>query len=125
MEKYFEGEVAFHDCREVDTYGAGGSDKAGFVQVMQGKADSAAMRKLDTQLAAHLLNLRPDVIGGTRAWHGDGSYTEAVYFTSQDDARKAEGQELPADAQKVMDSLMTTSMDIRFLDLPEPWMDSP
>src|ERR1700738_3462471 len=25
MEKYFDGEVTFHDCREVDTFRAGGS----------------------------------------------------------------------------------------------------
>src|ERR671923_523515 len=29
------GEVTFHDCAEVDLMGAGGSDEAGFVQVIQ------------------------------------------------------------------------------------------
>jgi hypothetical protein len=124
MEKYFEGDVTFHDCREVDTFRSGGSDDATFVQVMQGKADRAAMRELDAQFDAQLSNLRPEVIGGTRAWHGDGNYTEAVYFTSQDEARAGESQKLPPEAQKVMDTLTKTVEDLRFLDLPEPWLDS-
>jgi hypothetical protein len=124
MEKCFDGAVTFHDCAEVDSFRAGGSDDAGFVQVMQGKADRAALRELDAQFDAQLSELRPDVIGGTRAWHGDGSYTEAVYFTSQEEARKGESQQLPAGAQKVMDTLLTTVKDLHFLDLPEPWLDS-
>jgi hypothetical protein len=34
MSKLFSGEVTFHDCSEVVTARAGGSDDAGFVQVL-------------------------------------------------------------------------------------------
>ena len=44
--KAYDGEPTFHDCREADTMFGGGSNDAGFVQVIQGKAkDQAAMRK--------------------------------------------------------------------------------
>ncbi len=36
-EKYFSGDVTFHDSTAVDIFLNGGSDKAGFVQVMQGR----------------------------------------------------------------------------------------
>jgi hypothetical protein len=43
--KAFEGEVTFHDCREVDSLLDGGSDDAGLVQIMQGRAkDEKQMR---------------------------------------------------------------------------------
>ena len=43
--KAFDGDVIFHDCRDVDVLLDGGSDKAGFVEVMQGRAkDQVKMR---------------------------------------------------------------------------------
>src|SRR5438445_3837831 len=53
--KAFDGEVAFHDCREVDTALGGGTNDAGFVQVMQGKAkDKAKLRKQLPAMEAEL-----------------------------------------------------------------------
>ena len=41
----FDGAVTFHDCADVDVIFGGGSDRAGYVQVMQGTArEQAAMR---------------------------------------------------------------------------------
>ena len=35
--------------------------------------------------------MRPDLLGGLVAWHGDGgSFTQTSYFTSESDARLAE-----------------------------------
>src|SRR3954463_9394146 len=36
--KAYDGEPTFHDCTDVDTMFGGGSNDAGFVQVIQGKA---------------------------------------------------------------------------------------
>src|SRR3990170_4456014 len=33
-EKYFDGEALFHDCTRVETFLQGGSDEAGFVQII-------------------------------------------------------------------------------------------
>src|SRR4051812_26222977 len=32
----FDGDITFHDCSDVNTYRDGGSEDAGFVQVMEG-----------------------------------------------------------------------------------------
>ncbi|HSV66461.1 MAG TPA: hypothetical protein VLJ59_11220 [Mycobacteriales bacterium] len=48
--KLFSGEVTYHDCRQVVTFGRGGSDDAGFVQVIQGRVrDVDRMRALNEQ----------------------------------------------------------------------------
>ena len=48
MSKLFADDVIFHDCSEVVTVRAGGSDDAGFVQVMQGRTgDLARLREVD------------------------------------------------------------------------------
>ncbi len=89
--KAFAGEVTFHDCTEVDLLLGGGSDQAGFVQIMQGRAkDQQAMRGNDLEMEAELRRLRPDLLGGVLAWHGDGSFTQASYFTSEKEARENE-----------------------------------
>ena len=42
MERCFDGPVEFHDCEDVTLMMDGGSDDAGFVQVIRGKVDDAA-----------------------------------------------------------------------------------
>lgn len=118
----------FHDCTEVDLTNGGGSDDAGFVQVIQGKTtDVAKARELDSSMEPRLKELRPDVIGGIVAWHPqNGRYTNAIYFTSEAEARakekemeSAEGfQEFMREVEAISDG------EPKFLDLTEPWMSS-
>ena len=42
----FDDDITFTDCPDVDTFGAGGSDDAGFVQIMFGRADRATVNPL-------------------------------------------------------------------------------
>ena len=64
--KAFDGEVTFHDCGEVDSLLDGGSDDAGFVQIMQGWAkDQKQMRGQMTEMEGELRKVRPDLIGAT------------------------------------------------------------
>lgn len=89
--KAFDGDATFHDCRDVDLLFDGGSNDAGFVQVMQGRAkDQDQMRRREKEMEPELRPLRPDLIGGITAWHGDGTFTEVAYFTSEAEARKNE-----------------------------------
>ena len=45
--KLFTGEVTFHNCGEVLSYLRGGSDDAGFVQIIQGRvSDPARFREM-------------------------------------------------------------------------------
>jgi hypothetical protein len=89
--KAFDGEVTFHDCSEVDVLLGGGSEQAGFVQIMQARAkDQQAMRDRSPEMEAELRLIRPDLLGGVVAWHGDGSFTQTSYFTSEKEARENE-----------------------------------
>jgi hypothetical protein len=89
--KAFDGDVIFHDCTEVDLLLGGGSDRAGFVQIMQARAkDQQAMRDRDSEMEAELRRIRPDLLGGVVAWHGDGTFTQTSYFTSEHEARENE-----------------------------------
>jgi hypothetical protein len=117
--KAFDGEVTFHDCREVDEMFGGGSDDAGFVQVMQGRAkDQEQMRTRGKDLEPEMHKLRPDVIGGTVAWHGDGGFTQVVYFTSRDEARTNE--QAMAESPVFQEFMSLIDGDLTFYDLTNP-----
>ena len=121
--KYLEGEPTFHDCTEVDTLLRGGSDDAGFVQVIQGRAtDENRLRETLAQGESRLPEVRPDLIGGITARHDDGSFTEVAYFTSETAAREGEKRMEQEGDGPEWQSLVT---DIRFIDLRDPWLYSP
>src|SRR5438270_2467120 len=72
-------DATFHDCTEVDTLMGGGSNDARFVQIIQGRAKSQAdMRRLTGEMEQQLRKARPDILGITVAWHGDGGFTQTV-----------------------------------------------
>jgi len=71
-EKCFEGDVRFVDCPDVRQWLNGGSDAAGFVQIMQGHSrDRDRMHAVMTQNADRIQQLRPEIIGGTFSTFGD------------------------------------------------------
>jgi hypothetical protein len=118
-EKCFDGTVTFHDCPEVDTYRGGGSDEAGFVQVMQGHGDRDRLRELDSRFEPLLTETRPDLLGTVRAWDGD-VYTEAAYFASEAEARAAEVQEPPPEMAAAMQEWQEAMGEVTWFDLPRP-----
>jgi hypothetical protein len=104
--------VVFHDCGEVDVVFEGPSNDAGFVQVMQGRAkDQDTMRSRLKDLEPQLRTTRPDVLGVLVAWHGDGGFTQAVFFRSEQEARDNEramaNSELARELQNLLDGEMT------------------
>jgi hypothetical protein len=115
-------DVTFDDCSRVETLLGGGKDDAGFVQVMRGKvrdlgkANEMFARAADAEKV--LGAARPDVIGEVVAIHDDGDgYTDIVYFTSESDARAAEQQEMPADAQAMMQEFESALEVTEYFDL--------
>ncbi|MDX6201923.1 MAG: hypothetical protein QOJ83_1423 [Frankiales bacterium] len=122
MERHFSGPVTFHDCADVTMLLDGGSDDAGFVQVVQGRAkDIARVHGVVERSRPVLPKYRPDVIGATIAIDADGYFTETVAFRSEEEARRGETQEMPAEAKEVIDEEMMLLEDVRFLDLHHPW----
>ncbi len=121
-EQLFDGPVEFHDSEDVTLLLEGGSDRAGFVQVVSGTvADVDTLRTLmsDTH---DLHERRPEILGATLAIAGDGTFTETVAFTDESAARAAEaGVEMPEEARRAWESAVR---DVRFLDLRRPWFAS-
>lgn len=121
--KAYDGEPTFHDCSDIDTMFGGGSNEAGFVQVMQGRIkDQAELRRRLPEMEAELREQRPDILGILIAWHGDdGNFTQAIYFTSQDEARKYE-QETESSRTREEFMSMFDGMPA-FYDFPDPRFD--
>jgi hypothetical protein len=118
----------FHDCTLVDLMNDGGSDDAGFVQIIQGKTkDVDKARSMDSASQDQMRDMRPDVIGGLVAWHPqNGRYTNAIYFTSEAEARKNERESSSSpEFQKFMEEWGALSDgEPKFLDITEPWFSS-
>ena len=121
MEALFEGPVEFHDCDDVTLMLDGGSDDAGFVQVIRGKVDDpTTMKKMMTD-TEQLHEMRPEIIGGTLAIEEDGTFIETIAFTDEESARRGEQTAMPEDVRRAMDSAMH---DVSYADLHHPWFAS-
>lgn len=118
----------FHDCTLVDLMNDGGSDAAGFVQVIQGQVkDVEKARSLDSDAQDQMSKLRPDVIGGVVAWHPEnGRFTNAIYFTSEAAARAKEKETSSSpEFEEFMREMQANSVgEPKFLDITEPWYSS-
>jgi hypothetical protein len=121
FEKYIEGEPSFTNYTNVELQEEGGSDKAGFVQIIRTKGgDPEAFKKLDAELAPKMKELRPDVIGGFTAYEPDDA-TSVIYFTSQEEARKNESN---PEFQELAKRYMELQGEPTFYDLTDPWLES-
>lgn len=118
----------FHDCTLVDLINDGGSDDAGFVQVIQGKTtDVDKARELDKAKQGQMNEMRPDVIGGIAAWHPqNGRFTNAIYFTSEAEARvkEKESSSSPEFQEFMREWQALSDGEPRYLDITEPWYSS-
>jgi len=119
--QHLDGDATFYDCRDVDLIMGGGSDQAGFVQVIQAYAnDKAKLREMGQQMEAET-NQRPDFLGGFAAWGPDDGFSQFVYFTSEAEAREGEKND-----EGINDEQFAPLMrDVKFLDLKDPWLTAP
>lgn len=121
-EKSLAGDVTFTDSEDVETVLGGGSNDAGFVQVMKGTADRDGMAAMDRTFEQHAPSWRPDVIGGLRVWTGGDRYTEAAYFTNEAEAREGEKKEPPPELASEAGEFEAMMANVEFLDLKDPWL---
>jgi hypothetical protein len=119
-----DGEATFRESSDVSTLHDGGSDSAGFVQIMEGTvSDRAKAESFETpELEAQLLASRPDLLGSIRVWFDGGAYLEAAYFTSEADARAGEASPEFQGPQEDYTALFgeMTFTDLRDLQLTGP-----
>jgi len=124
-EKCFDGAVTFSESSDVDSYLAGGSDAAGFVQVMKvSGADRQRVAAADRQFATIAPDLRPDLIGGIRVWTAPDAFVEANYFTSEKAAREGEDKEMPAELVEGFQDFMELMKNAEYFDFTEPLLNS-
>jgi hypothetical protein len=121
-EKYFDGEAAFADSEDVDTFYGGGSDAAGFVQLIRGRCtDRARAEAIEARVMGRLREVRPELLGILRAWHGD-TFTEACYFTDEAAAREGEERAMPEDLVADLGEYSSLFQEMEYLDIAEPWL---
>jgi hypothetical protein len=122
--KLFSGEVGCQDTDDALEFLSGNPDRAGFVQVIQGRTtEPETLRALLPTGLAYVRERRPDVVGGVVARYRDGGFTHVVYFTSETAARQGERQE---EFKERMGRAVTPVVTgIRYFDLPHPWLYSP
>ena len=125
--KLFSGEPTFRDSKDVIVDVTGDPDRAGFVQVMQGRGtDSERAKDLMSQNSEEWAAFRPEVVGSVVAQHDGGEYTMALYFTSEAEAREGERKEPPPALKAQMEEMNAMSIgEPRFFDLKTPWLHSP
>lgn len=126
-ERLFDGPVEFHNCDNVMLMLDGGSDDAGFVQVIRGKTDDPARLAADLQSMTTMLHeMRPDIIGATFAIEDDGTFTETVAFTNEAAAREGESREMPMtdEVREMWQEWDRIAHDMKYLDLHQPWFIS-
>ena len=123
----FDGEATFRDSSDVVVDVLGDPDRAGFVQVMQGRGtDPDRARELMSQDSDKWAEFRPEVIGSVSVGHDGGAYTMALYFTSEAEAREGERKEPPPELAAQMEEMGKLSIgEPEFFDLRQPWLHSP
>jgi hypothetical protein len=121
MAEVMEGPMEFHDCNDVTLLMDGGSDDAGFVQIIRGKVDDPERLKAMLADTDTIHEMRPDIIGATLAIEDDGTFTECVAFTSEEAARDGEQKEPPEEMQRELEYAMK---DATFYDLHHPWFET-
>jgi hypothetical protein len=119
-------DVDFHNSVRVHTYKEGGSDDAGFVQVIQGHTENMdRLRELAVAEEESLAEEAPHILGMTVSEHGDrkGDFTQTVYFTSEDEARRWERANPPESNPRFMEAFNLMS-DLNYFDLRDPRLES-
>jgi hypothetical protein len=120
VEPLFEGPVEFHDCDDVLLMLGGGSDDAGFVQIVRGRVrDPERLRSTMDRVGTILHEARPEIIGATIAIEPDGSFTETVAFTDEAAARQGEAKDMPVELQELVGDVFTGEES--YLDLRQPF----
>jgi len=120
--RLFDGEASFHDCDDVTLMLDGGSDDAGFVQVIQGRlSDPEQFRHMMERPMDMLHEARPEIIGGTIAIAPDGFFTQTISFRTEAEAREGEKKTPPPEAQQEMEQMNALMSDVSYHDLHHPW----
>jgi hypothetical protein len=119
MTELMDGPPEYYDCDDVTVWLDGGSDDAGFVQVIIGKTDDAdRLKEVMGDDSNDVQQERPDIIGGTFALTDDGTFVNTIAFTDEASAREGEKNSSPPE------EMQTVMRDLEYFDLRDPWFES-
>ena len=119
MGRLYDGEPSFTESNDVTEWMGGGSNDAGFVQVMKSTGvDRAQLERMDTAFEP-FAGQRPDLLGGLRIWTGTNSCIDVAYFTTEEEARQGEQAEVPNELKELM-SEFANEGETEYLDLTDP-----
>ena len=121
MAEVLDGPREFHDCDDVTLILDGGSDDAGFVQIIRGRVEDPSRLKAMVADTSMLHEARPEILGGTLAIEDDGSFIDTIAFTTEDEARKGEQIEPPPEVRRELEYAMKGAT---YYDLHHPWFES-
>lgn len=111
---------SFANCVRVEEWLGGGSDDAGFVQVIEGSSQEE--RDMSPEEEEQIRRTRPDLIGGISAQHPEGkTWTTVAYFKDESAARA--GEKKPEFTQAMEEAGATPDLNT-YWDLSHPWLDS-
>lgn len=122
MQRHFAEPPTVHDCRAVATFGPDRPEGVGSVHVVQGRTPELTdvMEKVAETAQHHIYEHHLDVVGGLIADHGDGQFTELIYYPSTQAAREGDSGELAERGATLVERLAGTVTNLRYLHLPDP-----
>jgi len=117
--------VRFHDTDDVQLITHGDLDNAHFVQVMEGHVlDKSRHHELELEADPLLAKMRPELLGAVKAYFTDNEFAEIAYFTSEADARRNEGREMPPEMAAKFAEWEKVMKVERYIDITDPWLVS-
>jgi hypothetical protein len=117
--------VSFLDCSDARPWLGGGDDQAGFVQIMEGRStDVRRMHEIMDEVGERMRQARPEIIGAMLADASDGRYVEAIYFTSEAEARDHEKMDVPDDLRSLFEEETRLMGEVSYFDLHQPMLVS-
>ena len=119
MQALYDGPPTFTESSDTTVWMGGGSNDAGFVQVMKSTGvDRAQVEKMDEVFEPHT-HLRPDILGGLRVWTAPDACIDVAYFTTEAEARNGEQAEMPEELRSQMEGFEGLGQT-EYFDLTEP-----
>lgn len=121
-----DGEPVVQNCSDVAEIAGGGSDDAGYVQVVQGRASDLADVLHDIARAAETtLPHRPSLIGGYLAAHDEGGgFSEVLYYPDAEAADDKQSEQLRESQLSRIQEKSAFLTDLRRLEITDPWLHS-
>ncbi|AOW91655.1 hypothetical protein BFN03_00385 [Rhodococcus sp. WMMA185] len=122
-QKCFDGGISVMNCPDATSWMGGGSDEAGFVQVMKGHTtDANRLAELLDEAEPQRRQMRPEILGGTLGAYGEDGFVEAVYFKSESEARLHEKMAVPDDLRSLFEEESRLVDDVSYYDMREPML---